>query len=142
MKETIQPISTQLLDSLTTQALHSPRLRMNYNFHESAESPSQRLLNAMEPGTVVPIHRHLYTQETNIVLRGRLRVKTFDDGGALLEEWELDPLKGAYGVNIPKGVWHTVEVLEPGTVIFECKDGPYAPLGAEDVMAGIQQNKR
>ena len=137
MKETIQPISTQLLDSLSTQALASPRLRMNYNFHEAAESPSQRLLNALEPGTVLPVHRHRHTQETYVLLRGRLRVLAFDDGGELLEEWELDPLKGAYGVNIPKGTWHTIEVLEPGTVIFECKDGPYAPLGEEDVMVRI-----
>jgi len=127
-------IDHSLLDSLSTQALASPRLRMNFNFHDSPESPSQRLMNALEPGTVLPVHRHRDTQETNIVLRGRLRVKAFDDGGELLEEWELDPLKGAYGVNIPKGVWHTIEVLEPGTVIFEVKDGPYAPLGEEDVM--------
>lgn len=134
MADSLLPISSSLLDSLSTQALSSPRLRMNFNFHETAESPSQRLLNAMEPGTVLPVHRHRHTQETYVLLRGRLRVQAFDDGGVLLEEWELDPLKGAYGVNIPQGVWHTIEVLEPGTVIFEVKDGPYAPLGEEDVM--------
>lgn len=130
-------IDHSLLDSLSTQALASPRLRMNFNFHEAAESPSQRLLNGLEPGTVLPVHRHRHTQETYVLLRGRLKVKTYDHEGKQREELELNPLKGAYGVNIPKGTWHTIEVLEPGTVIFEVKDGPYAPLGEEDVMVRI-----
>lgn len=134
MTKTIQPISTELLDSISAQATENPRLRMNFNFHEGAESLSQRLLNAMEPGTVLPVHRHLHTQETYVLLRGRLLMQTFDDEKNVVEELELDPLRGAYGVNIPKGVWHTVTVLEPGTVIFECKDGPYEPLGEEDIL--------
>lgn len=129
------PISTSLLDTVTAQAQASPRLRMNYNFHDGPESPSQRLLNALEPGTVLPIHRHRHTQETYVLLRGRLKVKTFDDEGKQREELELDPLKGEYGVNIPKGTWHTIEVLELGTVIFEVKDGPYTPLGEVDMLA-------
>jgi len=129
------PISTSFLDTVTAQAQASPRLRMNYNFHDGPESPSQRLLNGLEPGTVLPVHRHRHTQETYVLLRGRLKVKTFDDDGKQQEELELNPLKGAYGVNIPKGTWHTIEVLESGTVIFEVKDGPYALLGEEDMLA-------
>lgn len=127
-------ITDQLLDTISTQAAENPRLRMNFNFHEGAESLSQRLLNALEPGTVLPVHRHRHTQETYVLLRGRLLMQTFDEHKNVVDELELDPLKGVYGVNIPMGVWHTITVLEPGTVIFECKDGPYAPLGEEDML--------
>ena len=97
-----------LLDRVTKDAKESPRLRMNYNFHESLSSPSQRLLNALEPGTILPIHRH--------------------------RRYELDPAEGAYGVNIPRGQWHTIEVLRAGTVIFEVKDGPYIPIAPNDML--------
>lgn len=127
-------LTEALLNTLSAQALASLRLRMNYNFHDSYDAPSQRLLNALEPGTSVPIHRHRHTQETYIVLRGRLLVRSYDDGGTVTGEWELDPLKGVYGVNIPKGTWHGITVLDSGTVIFECKDGPYEPMGEEDIM--------
>jgi cupin fold WbuC family metalloprotein len=130
----MQLIDTSLLDSLTAEALASGRLRMNFNFHTSATSPSQRLLNALEPGTKLPIHRHAYTQETYVLLRGRMRVLFYDSEGRVQEETLLDPLQGLYGLNIPAGQWHTIEVLEAGTVIFECKDGPYMPLGSEDLM--------
>jgi cupin fold WbuC family metalloprotein len=127
-------ITTELLDSISAQAKESPRLRMNFNFHEALEAPSQRLLNALEPGTVMPVHRHRHTQETYVLLRGRLLVQVFDGGGKLLDERELEPLKGMYGVNIPKGVWHSLTVLDPGTVILECKDGPYVPIKEEDIL--------
>jgi cupin fold WbuC family metalloprotein len=127
-------IDNELLDSVSAKAAESPRLRMNYNFHTSLDAPSQRLLNAMQPGTALAIHRHRYTAETYVVLRGSLRVLFYNDRGEVMETAILNPQNGAYGVNIPLGQWHTVEVLEPDTVIFETKDGPYAPLAAEDVM--------
>ena len=128
-------IDEQLLDSETAQAKESVRLRMNYNFHDRLDAPAQRLLNALEPGTVLPIHRHMETAETYVLLRGRMKVLYFDDGKNLVEECELNPKKGRYGVHIPKGQWHTIEVLESGTVLFEVKDGPYRPLEPGDVLA-------
>ena len=130
-------INNKLLDKVTQEAKNSPRLRMNYNFHEAADSKSQRLLNALEPGTILPIHRHKHTSETYILLRGKLRVMFYDDMGGLINEFFLDPLIGEYGVHIPKGQWHTLEVLESGTAIFEVKDGPYAPLDENDIMQNL-----
>ena len=95
-----------LLDRVTKDAKESPRLRMNYNFHESLSSPSQRLLNALEPGTVLPIHRHRHTAETYVLLRGRMRVLFYDDDKKEINRYELDPAEGTYGVNIPRGQWH------------------------------------
>jgi cupin fold WbuC family metalloprotein len=127
-------IDKSLLDSVTEQATKSPRLRMNYNLHESLEAKSQRLLNALEPGTELPIHRHQSTTETYILLRGTLRVFFYNSEREIIEMTELNPLTGKYGIDIPAGQWHTLEVLEPGTVIFEVKDGPYMPLGDEDTL--------
>jgi cupin fold WbuC family metalloprotein len=127
-------IDKNLLDEVTNKAISSPRLRMNHNFHESYDSKSQRLLNALELGTQVPVHRHTNTPETYILLRGKLKVTFFDKGKNILDEFILDPLQGTYGVDIPKGQWHSLEVLETGTVIFEVKDGPYVPLTAEDIL--------
>ena len=128
-------IDEQLLDSVTVQAKDSERLRMNYNFHDRLDAPAQRLMNALEPGTVLPIHRHTATAETYVLLRGRIKVMYYDDDKKLVEECELNPKEGRYGVHIPKGQWHTIEVLESGSVIFEVKDGPYRPLGPEDILA-------
>jgi cupin fold WbuC family metalloprotein len=127
-------IDEKLLDSVTSKAKEGDRLRMNYNFHESLDAKAQRLLNALEPGTVLPIHRHQHTAETYIVLRGVIKVLFYDDDRVLTDEFMVDPLNGVYGVHIPKGQWHTLEVLESGTTIFEVKDGPYTPLGEGDVM--------
>lgn len=127
-------IDKQLLDQVTAEAKASERLRMNYNFHESLDAPSQRLLNALEPGTVLPIHRHMHTSETYVVLRGRLNVDFYNDDRQVTNHYELDPEAGVYGVNIPRGQWHTIEVLCSGTVIFEVKDGPYKPLSPDDVL--------
>jgi cupin fold WbuC family metalloprotein len=106
---------------------------MNYNFHDGPESKAQRLLNALERGTVLPIHRHRHTDETYVLLRGKIVVLFYDDSGAQTGEFRLDPLAGNYGVHIPKGVWHSLVVVEPA-VIFEVKDGPYAPIAPEDMM--------
>lgn len=127
-------INEELLDRVTGEAKRSPRLRMNYNFHETLDAKAQRLLNALEPGTVLPVHRHSQTAETYLVLRGVIKVLFYDDRKRLLETFLLDPREGNYGVHIPKGQWHTLEVLESGTVIFEVKDGPYQPLGKDDIL--------
>lgn len=127
-------INEELLDRVTGEAKRSPRLRMNYNFHETLDAKAQRLLNALEPGTVLPVHRHCQTAETYLVLRGVIKVLFYDDRKRLLETFLLDPREGNYGVHIPKGQWHTLEVLKSGTVIFEVKDGPYQPLGKDDIL--------
>ena len=127
-------IDKGLLDEVSGKACVSERKRMNFNFHESLDAKSQRMLNALDVGTIMPIHRHMATSETYMLLRGRLKVEFFDDDKTVVESFILDPKEERYGVNIPKGQWHTLEVLEGGTVIFECKDGPYAPLGKDDIM--------
>lgn len=127
-------IDSALLDSLGEKASSSPRLRANFNFHRSPDAPSQRLLNALEPGTRVPAHRHLSTDETYVVLRGKLRVIFFDDNGNATESRELSPAAGTFGVNISAGTWHGLDVLERGTVIFETKDGPYTPIAPENTL--------
>ena len=127
-------IDKKLLDSVTSKAKVSDRLRMNFNFHESLDAKAQRLLNALEPGTVLPIHRHQHTAETHIVLRGAIKVLFYNADKVLTNEFLLNPLEGVYGVHTPAGQWHTIEVLESGTMIFEVKDGPYTPLSAEDIM--------
>ena len=127
-------IDVGLLNSITVKALESPRLRMNHNFHENPDSKSQRLLNAMEPGTVLPIHRHQNTPETYIVLRGSLKLLFYSENKELISSTEINPKNGVFGVDISAGQWHTIEVLEPGTVIFEVKDGPYTPITEKDIL--------
>jgi len=127
-------IDKKLLDEVTERAKASERLRMNYNLHDSLEAKAQRLLNALEPGTLLPIHRHRHTAETYMLLRGRLRIFFHDNDGRVSESFLLDPLEGQYGVHIPAGQWHSLEVLQSGSVIFEVKDGPYEPLGEGDVL--------
>ena len=132
-------IDVTLLDSLTAHAQASPRLRMNMDLRNSAADSSQRMLNAIEPGSAVPIHRHQKTSETVVVLRGRVVEEYYDDAGVLVESFVLGDCHVAdapmaYALNIPAGQWHTLRALESGTVILEMKDGPYEPIGAEDVM--------
>ena len=127
-------IDNNLLDLVTEQAKESERLRMNYNLHESLDAKAQRLLNALEPGTILPIHRHTHTAETYIVLRGSINVLFYDNNKNLVNQYLVNPKEEVYGVHIPSGQWHTLEVMETGTVIFEVKDGPYAPLGEEDIL--------
>jgi cupin fold WbuC family metalloprotein len=114
-------ISEELLDGVTHDAQENSRLRMNYNFHESLDAPIHRLLNAMEPGTYLPPHRHVDKEETYIVLRGSLIAFFYDDMGNVTEKVNLNPSAGMYGVEIPSGTWHSIVVLESGTVIFEIK---------------------
>jgi cupin fold WbuC family metalloprotein len=126
-------IDEALLNRVSSEAKESARLRMNFNLHDSLNAKAQRLLNALEPGTVLPVHRHRETAETYIVLRGKLNVIFYNDNKEVRKIIALDPLQKRYGVHIPVGQWHTIEVLEPGTVIFEVKDGPYEPVKPEDV---------
>lgn len=127
-------INEDLLNEVTQQAKESPRLRMNHNLHDSLESKAQRLLNALEPGTVLSIHRHPNTAETYILLRGKIKVMFYNDRKEMTESILLDPMAGGYGVHIPANQWHTLEVMESGTVIFEVKDGPYMPLEKENIL--------
>jgi len=130
----LQVIDQELLDSVIKKAKESPRLRMNYNFHESLDDKCQRLLNAMEPGTVMPIHIHKVA-EMYIILQGRLLVKTYTSEGNLVTEEVIDPKEKKYGIQIPPDTWHSVEVLEKDTVIFEVKEGPFIPHDKGGVMA-------
>ena len=125
-------ISTSILDSLTAQAKASPRLRMNLDLRNSPEDKSQRMLNAIEPGTVMPIHRHRGSSETVVCLRGHFEEYFYDDSGNLVETIDMRP--GGNMLNVPIGQWHSLKSLESGTVLFECKDGKYEPLGEEDVL--------
>ena len=126
-------IDKELLDKVTEQAKASPRLRMNYNFHQSLDEKCHRFLNAVEPGADIPIHHHPTKEESFILLRGIVRLTTYNDEGTIIEDIILDPLQGRYGVNIGKNVWHTIEALE-SSVIFECKEGPFVQHEVEGVL--------
>ena len=127
-------IDKKLLDKVTAQAKASPRLRMNYNFHQSLDEKCHRFLNAVEPGTEVPIHKHPTKDETFVILRGKVRVTTHNDDGSIIEDVVLCAEEGRYGVNIPKGVWHKLEAIEPGSVIFECKEGPFVEHEVDGIL--------
>lgn len=133
---TIMEINKEFLGKLFEQAVVNPRLRQNLDLRTSANDNSQRMLNALLPGTDVPIHRHPQSTETVVVLSGKLVEVIYDDGGREVERISLDPQAGKYGCVVPKGAWHTVEVLEP-SVIFEAKDGGYGVDGSE-VWSGVR----
>ena len=117
---------------MTSQAKASRRLRMNLDLRNSPEDQSQRMLNAIEPGTVMPIHRHHASSETVICIRGHFEEYFYDENGVLIETIDMRP--GGAFVNVPAGQWHNLRSLESGTVLFECKDGPYAPLAEDEIM--------
>lgn len=125
-------IDEHTLDALTAQAKASPRLRMNLDLRNSPEDQSQRMLNAIEPGTVLPIHRHRTTSETVVCLRGHFEEYFYDEEGWLTDT--IDMVPGGTLINIPAGQWHNLKSLESGTVLLECKDGPWEPLGEEDIL--------
>lgn len=128
-------IDKQLLDNLTQQAKASPRLRMNYDLRNSDEDTSQRMLNAIEPGSLVPIHRHQKSSETVVVLRGRVIEEYYDELERICEAtYEISPEGPIMALNIPAGQWHTLRSLESGTVILEVKDGAYEPIKECDIL--------
>ena len=128
-------ITQALMDRLTEQAKASPRLRMNMDLRNSADDKSQRMLNAIEPGSPMPIHRHQKTSETVVCLRGRLVWEFYDELERICTDYiELSPNGQVVALNVPAGQWHTVRVLESGTVIMEVKDGAYEPAGPEDIL--------
>lgn len=128
-------ITQAILDKLTEEAKASSRLRMNLDLRNSADDQSQRMLNAIEPGSVVPIHRHQKTSETVVCLRGRLVEEYYDELERICTEAiELKPNGQTVALNIPAGQWHTVRALESGTVILEVKDGPYEPIQDVDIL--------
>lgn len=127
-------IDKALLDKVSEQAKASPRSRMNYNFHQSLDDKCHRMLNAIEPGTDIPIHRHPTKDESFVLLRGRVRVTTHNDDGSEIESVVLSFEDGVYGVDIPKGAWHKLESLESGSVIFECKEGPFVEHEQDGVL--------
>lgn len=128
-------ITQALLDNLTAQAKASPRLRMNYDLRNSDEDSSQRMLNAIEPGSPLPIHRHQKTSETVVCLRGRLVWEFYDElERRCTDRIELSPNGPVVALNVPIGQWHTVHSLESGSVILEVKDGPFEPIRPEDIL--------
>ena len=128
-------ITQAILDDLTEQAKASPRLRMNLDLRNSADDQSQRMLNAIEPGSLLPIHRHKKTSETVVCIRGRLVEEYYDELERIcMEAIELSPNGPVVAVNIPAGQWHTVRALESGTVIMEVKDGAYEPISPDDIL--------
>ena len=132
-----EKITQSLLDSLTEQAKASPRLRMNLDLRNSADDQSQRMLNAIEPGSPMPIHRHRHTSETVVCLRGKLVWEYYDgQNHVCTESIEVSPNGPVVALNVPASQWHTVRALESGSVILEMKNGAYEPLGEEDVLKG------
>lgn len=145
-------IDQKLLDDLSAQARANPRLRQSYDLRTTPEDKSQRMLNALEPGTIMPIHRHRNTSETMVMVRGKLIERFYDDNGNITDEFMMAPLDAEQGrstnisnssnnsepsismVQIEAGQWHLLEVLSSGTVIFEAKDGPYEPIKSEDII--------
>ena len=125
-------IDRHILDALTARAQVSPRLRMNLDLRNSTEDQSQRMLNAIEPGSRMPVHRHRTTSETVVCLRGHFEEYFYDEFGVLTDVVDMRP--GGTLLNIPAGRWHSLRSLESGTVLLECKDGAWTPLEQEDVL--------
>ena len=126
-------IRKEILDELTAKAKENPRSRYNLDMRNSADDNSQRMLNALEPGTVMPIHRHKGSSETCICIRGHFEEYFYDAEGRLTETVDMVP--GGVVLNIEKGQWHSLKCLESGTVLFEAKDGAYEPLGPDYILS-------
>lgn len=128
-------IDKQILDEITAQAKANPRLRCNFDLRNSVEDNSQRMLNALEPGTVLPIHRHKNTSESVICVRGHIEQYLYDENGNLTDT--IDMVPGGVVLNIEKGQWHSLKCLESGTVLLEAKDGAYRPLEEDEILEVI-----
>ena len=127
-------IAQKFLDSLSAHAKANPRPRQSYDLRTTPDDKSQRMLNALEPGTIMPIHRHRNTSETMVMVRGKLIERFYDDNGNITDEFVMEPCGQYAMVQINKGQWHSLEVLSSGTVIFEAKDGAYEPLSNIDIL--------
>lgn len=127
-------IDQKLLDTLSAQAKANPRLRQSLDLRTTPDDKSQRMLNALEPGTIMPIHRHRNSSETMVMVRGALKEYLYDDEGQLTTEIIMRPNSENSIIQIEKGQWHSLECLEPNTIIFEAKDGSYEPLTQSDIM--------
>lgn len=127
-------IDNAVLDRLSEEAKRSPRLRMNLDMRTSENDTSQRMLNALEPGTELPVHRHRFSSESCLLVRGMAEEILYDDAGRELQRIRMRAGGDCVGINIPAGQWHKIVSLEAGTVIFEAKDGAYAPLENEDIL--------
>ena len=125
-------ITEEILNQLTEQAKASPRLRMAYDLRNNPEEDSQRMLNAIEPGTEIPIHRHFDSNETVFCVRGHFQELLYDNDGNL--EQVIDMLPGGNIVNVPAGQWHNLKSLESGTILAEAKHGKYEPLKPENIL--------
>ena len=134
-------LNKKLMDDLSAQAKENPRLRQAFDLRTTPNDSSQRILNAVEPGTILPIHRHRGSTETIIVLRGKVVQHYYDDNGNKTASYELAPNSAQVGMSVPIGQWHALESLEEGSVIFECKDGAYQPLSAEDILEVVISGK-
>ena len=124
-------IDQALVDKVSSEAKESARLRMNYNFHQSPDDKCHRFLNAVEPGTIVPIHRHKGSSETCVCIRGHFEEYFYNEQGNLTET--IDMVPGGTILNIEKGQWHSLKCLESGTILFEAKDGAYHPLEEDEI---------
>ena len=127
-------ISNALLDELSARAKANPRLRENLDLRNSPDDQSQRMLNALEPGTVMPIHRHHASSETVVILRGRIQWVFYDEAGNETERVTLDANGEHRMLNVEKDRWHSLVCLEEGSVLFESKDGAYQPLEEDEIM--------
>lgn len=127
-------VDKKILDELSSKAKENPRLRQSLDLRNSPEDLSQRMLNALEPGTVMPIHRHKGSSETCICIRGHFEEYFYDENGNLTET--IDMVPGGIVLNIEKGQWHSLKCLESGTVLLEAKDGPYHPLEEDEIWRG------
>ena len=127
-------IDVNLLNELTSQAKVNPRLRQSYDLRTTPQDQSQRILNALEPNTVIPIHRHNKSTETVVLLRGKVRELIYDDSANVIDSYVVEANSSVCGYSIPMGQWHTTQCLESGTIMLECKDGPYEPLSAENIL--------
>lgn len=125
-------VDKNILDELTAQAKANPRLRQSLDLRNSPEDNSQRMLNALEPGTVMPIHRHKGSSETCVCIRGHFEEYFYDENGVLTDT--IDMLPGGTVLNIEKNKWHSLRCLESGTVLLESKDGAYRPLDEDEIM--------
>lgn len=125
-------IDKKVMDDLSDKAKASPRLRTNYDLRNSESDNSQRMLNVLEPGTIMTIHRHQDTNETICMLRGSIREMFYDDRGSVIESCILKAGSDSPAMTIPAGIWHRLECLESGTILLTVKDGTYEPLTEED----------